>query len=89
MKPSLPDTRRAGRIALVGRPNVGKSTLLNALLGESIAITSLHPQTTRDTVRGVLTAGETQYVLRRHSRPPRPPNPAGPLDERDGPPSGA
>jgi GTP-binding protein Era len=54
---------RAGRVALVGRPNVGKSTLLNALLGEPIAITSHHPQTTRDSVRGVLTRPEAQYVL--------------------------
>jgi GTPase len=60
---SPPVTPRAGRVALIGRPNVGKSTLLNTLLGEPIAITSLHPQTTRDTVRGVLTAGDTQCVF--------------------------
>jgi GTP-binding protein Era len=58
-----PGPTRAGRVALIGRPNVGKSTLLNTLLGEPIAIVSLHPQTTRDTVRGVLTAGHTQYVF--------------------------
>jgi GTP-binding protein Era len=57
------DQTRAGRVALIGRPNVGKSTLLNTLLGEPIAIVSLHPQTTRDTVRGVLTAGHTQCVF--------------------------
>jgi GTPase len=54
---------RSGRVAIVGRPNVGKSTLLNALLGEPIAITSPHPQTTRDVVRGVLTVGATQFVF--------------------------
>ena len=54
---------RAGRVALVGRPNVGKSTLLNALLGERIAITSHHPQTTRGSVRGVLTQSDVQYVF--------------------------
>ena len=56
-------TARAGRVALIGRPNVGKSTLLNALVEERIAITSHHPQTTRDSVRGVLTRGDVQYVF--------------------------
>jgi GTP-binding protein Era len=54
---------RAGRVALVGKANVGKSTLLNALLGERIAIVSPHPQTTREPVRGVLTVGAAQYVF--------------------------
>jgi GTP-binding protein Era len=60
--PPAPPTR-SGRIALVGRPNVGKSTLLNTLIGEPLAITSRHPQTTREPVHGVLTRGDTQYVF--------------------------
>ncbi len=54
---------RVGTVALVGRPNVGKSTLLNALLGERIAIVSHHPQTTRDRILGVLTQPGAQFVF--------------------------
>ena len=50
-------------IAIVGKPNVGKSSLLNKLLGAKIAIVSSKPQTTRTKIMGVLTLGETQLVL--------------------------
>jgi GTPase len=58
-----PSPIRAGKVALVGRPNVGKSTLLNALLGQHLAVTSHHPQTTRDRIIGVLTEDDAQFVL--------------------------
>ncbi len=53
----------AGFVSVVGRPNVGKSTVVNALVGEKIVITSPRPQTTRNTIRGVATNAETQLVL--------------------------
>ena len=55
--------KKTGFIAIVGRPNVGKSTLLNKILGEKVAIVSNKPQTTRNKIIGIHTVDQNQFVF--------------------------
>ncbi len=69
--------KKTGFIAIVGRPNVGKSTLLNSILGEKVAIVSSKPQTTRNRITGIYTRGEEQFVFLDTPGIHRPKNPLG------------
>ena len=57
------EIKKSGIITICGRPNVGKSTLTNALVGEKVAIVSNKPQTTRNRICGILNRGESQFVF--------------------------
>ena len=60
---AVPGTYRSGFVSFVGRPNAGKSTLTNAMVGQKVVITSDKPQTTRTVVRGIVNRPDAQLIL--------------------------